>query len=163
MTQPKTKPINAEQVKVFRDITLDYFGKIDQDSSSVQVGEAYLQFNQPLLLDYTSAVQIKGDYYGAVYITLPSAMIEQLLISHQETEISDRTRADMCRELSNVLSGNASRAFGTGWQISVPISITPENMERLSLPEASFILPASWRKHQWFLVLALFANSEEVA
>jgi hypothetical protein len=57
--------------------------------------------------------------------------------------------------VSNVLSGNANRAFGGDWEISVPQSLGPGELARLELPASSFVMPVRWRGHRFLLVVAL--------
>lgn len=155
-TQTRLRPaLEAGQVDVFKTITLDYFAKLAPGSLPPVIGEAFLQFEAPMLLDYTSFVRITGDYEGCVYLTVPRMMAEVLLGLHQETEISERTRTDICRELSNVLSGNASQAFGANWTISVPETVTRENAAAIVFPPATFAMPVDWCGARAYLVIGL--------
>jgi hypothetical protein len=153
--QTLSRFLDAEQLEIFKNITVDYFAKLAAAESPPGIGEAFVQFDPPLLLDYTSAVQISGSYTGSIYITAPSNMIDHLLSLHQELEVSNKTRADMCREFSNVLSGNASHAFGAQWTISVPQSIWPGHASDLHLPPSTFVMPIEWRQTRSYLVVGL--------
>ena len=117
--------------------------------------EPYLQFGEPSLLDYTSLIRIAGEYAGCIYLTAPIAMMEAVLEINGESERSERSRADMSRELSNVLSGNASQAFGGNWSISVPISLTRDDIDELDLPDSTFVMPIRWRGSRSLLVVGL--------
>lgn len=150
-----TRFLDAGQLEIFKNITSGYFAKLAANDPPPGIGEAFVQFDAPLLLDYTSAVHISGAYQGNIYITASTLMIDHLLSLHQEAEINDRTRADMCREFSNVLSGNASHAFGTQWNISVPQSIWPGTPLDLDLPPSTFVMPIEWRQTQSYLVVGL--------
>ncbi len=149
--------MDAEQFRLFKQITLDFFAKLAPDEPPT-VDAPYMQFAEPALLDYASLVRIHGVYEGCLYLTSPTAMLEQLLAAHGEAEVSPRTLADMCRELSNILSGNASRAFAGEWEISVPTSLGPQDIARLQLPPTSFVLPIRWRGSSALLVIALAAG-----
>lgn len=148
--------MDAKQFKLFRQITLDYFDKLAPGDEPA-MAEPYLAFGDPVLADYTSLVEIRGEYDGCIYITSPTAMLEQLLGVHGEPEVSERTVRDMCRELSNVLAGNASRAFGGHWEISVPVSLGPSDLDRRPFPESAFVMPIDWRGARSLLVVALSA------
>jgi len=160
--QTLSRFLNAEQLEIFKKITTDYFAKLASSEAPPEIGEAFVQFESPVLLDYTSAVRISGSYTGTIYVTAPSVMIDHLLVLHQEAEINNNTRADMCREFSNVLSGNASHAFGSQWAISVPQSIWPGNPSDLLLPPSTFVMPLVWRKTQSYLVVGLHAIAQPV-
>lgn len=146
--------MDARQFKLFQQITLDYFAKLAPDEEP-RMGDAYLQFGDPELFDFTSMVRIHGEYDGCIYLTTTIPMLENLLEINGEPEVSERTLRDMCRELSNVLSGNASQAFGGNWDISVPISLDASDARELSLPESTFVMPIEWRGVESLLVVGL--------
>jgi len=154
--------MDADQFRLFRQITIDFFAKLAPDEPPT-VDAPYMQFAEPALLDYASLVRIRGACEGCLYLTSPVAMLEQLLVAHGESEISERTLADMCRELSNILSGNASRAFAGEWEISVPTSLGPADLQDLQLPPTSFVLPIRWRGASTLLVIALAPGSRASA
>lgn len=146
--------MDARQFQLFRQITLDYFAKLSPGEEPV-LEPPYLQFGEPALLDYASVVRIRGEYEGCLYLTSPVPMLESLLAVNGETEVSQRTLRDMCRELSNVISGNASQAFGGDWEISVPQSVSPEERAGLALPRSAFVMPIRWRNATALLVIGL--------
>src|SRR5688572_4313509 len=132
--------MDVRQFQLFRQITLDYFAKLAPDEGPV-VESPYLQFGEPALLDYASLVRISGELEGCLYLTASVPMLASLLEAHREPELSEVTLRDVCRELSNVLSGNASQAFAGEWRISVPESLGPEDLATLALPASTFVLP----------------------
>lgn len=146
--------MDVSQFQLFRQITLDYFEKLSPGEGPV-VEPPYLQFGEPALLDYASLVRIAGELDGCVYLTAPVPMLTALLEAHGEPEVSEVTLKDVCRELSNVISGNASRAFAGGWEISVPESLGPSELASLTLPPSAFVLPFRWRGTRSLLVIGL--------
>lgn len=149
--------MDGRQFKLFRQITLDYFAKL-APGEEPSFEEPYLQFGAPAVLDQTSLVRIHGEYDGCLYLSLGTAALEQLLAINGETELSARTLRDMSRELSNVLAGNASQAFGGHWEISVPISLDAAEMAAFELPESTFVMPMCWRGTRSLLVVGLVAT-----
>ncbi len=145
--------MTADQLAHFKTITLDYFSKLAGGDQPPELSEAFMQFAEPIVLDYTSLVDISGAYEGCIYMTADNITLETLLDLHGEKEVSDHTRMDMCRELSNVLAGNAMYAFGDDWHISVPRSLTRPDFETIDLPPSSFIMPIRWRTGQSYLVI----------
>ncbi len=146
--------MDARQFQLFRQITLDYFAKLSPDEGPV-VESPYLQFGEPALLDYASLVRISGELEGCLYLTAPAPMLSSLLEVHGEPEVSEETLKDVCRELSNVLSGNASQAFEGSWEISVPESLGPDELPSIALPPSAFVLPFCWRGSRALLVIGL--------
>ena len=147
--------MKADQLKIFQDITLAYFAKMAPQEKPPVLQEAFLQFGAPILRDHTSVVYISGAFQGCVYLTTDKGVLDALLTLQGEPDISEATRLDMCRELSNVLAGNASRAFGAEWTISVPQSISAEQSSTLQLPPSTFIVPFVWKDMESFLVVGL--------
>lgn len=146
--------MDATQLDLFRQITLDYFAKLAPDEPP-ELEEPYLQLAGRESLDRVSLVRIRGFYDGALYLAAPNPVLHELLNLLGEDEVSERTLADVCREVSNVLSGNANRAFGGDWEISVPHSLGPGELEGTELPPSSFVMPVRWRGHRFLLVVAL--------
>jgi len=146
--------MDPQQLQLFKRITLDYFAKLSPGQEPM-LEAPYLQFGEPVLLDYASLVQIRGEVQGCLYLTTPEPLLHSLLQIHGEAEVSERTLRDMCRELSNVLSGNASQAFGGDWEISVPVSLGPGDFQSLHLPSSAFVMPIRWRGSTALLVVGL--------
>ena len=147
--------MDSTQFKLFKQITLDYFAKLAPDSDAPVFGVPYMQFGEPVSLDYTSMVKIHGEYEGCIYITSPIPMLEQVLKINGEPDMTAAHLEDMCRELSNVLAGNASQAFGGNWEISVPISLNSSDFHTVQIPASSFIMPIRWQGAESFLVVGL--------
>ncbi|HEV8578109.1 MAG TPA: chemotaxis protein CheX [Thermoanaerobaculia bacterium] len=146
--------MDPQQLQLFKRITLDYFSKLSPADEPV-LETPYLQFGEPALLDYASLVRIRGEYEGCLYLTSPVPLLHSLLEIHGEAEVSERTLRDMCGELSNVLSGNASQAFSGNWEISVPQSLGPGDLRSLRLPASAFVMPIRWRGSTALLVIGL--------
>lgn len=147
--------MNFEQLRLFKRITLDYFAKLAPEDHAPELGEPHMHFGDPELLDYTSLIEIRGEYQGCIYLTSPSAMLRDVLLINGESRDSPEHLKDMCQEFSNVLSGNASKAFGGNWQISVPRSLTMNEVMSLALPESTFVMPIHWRGERSLLVIGL--------
>jgi hypothetical protein len=153
--------MNPDQFKLFKRITLDYFGKLAPEEQAV-LGEPHMHFGDPQLLDYTSLIEIDGEYQGCIYLTSPVGMLKDVLMINGELRDTPAHLKDMCQEFSNVLSGNASKAFGGNWRISVPRSLTRPEVMALDLPASTFVMPIIWRDKQSLLVVGLRAGQEAV-
>ncbi len=153
--------MNVEQFKLFKRITLDYFAKLAPEEQPV-MREPHMRFGEPELFDYTSLIEIDGEYRGCIYLTSSIAMLKDVLGINGEFRDTPEHLKDMCQEFSNVLSGNASKAFGGNWQISVPRTLTRPEIEELELPDSTFVMPIVWREKQALLVVGL-RPAEEAA
>jgi chemotaxis protein CheX len=147
--------MDANQLDIFRRITLDYFAKLAPDAPPPTPAPAFIRFENPDFLDYASVVKIDGPLEGCLYITAPRATLDRLLALHGQKLMSEEVRLDMCRELSNVLSGNASKAFGSQWHISIPTSLTLSELPSLTLPAATFTMPVDWLGETFYIVVGL--------
>jgi len=154
--------MEAHQLKLFQEITLRYFAKL-APGEPPDLEEPFLQFGETAGQEFTSLVEIRGEYDGCLYLDASRPLLEALLGLHGEAEVSERTLRDMCRELSNVLSGNASQAFGGNWEISVPLTLDREEKRRHPLPPSAFVMPFRWRGARSFLVVALAPPGEAAA
>jgi len=151
--------MKADQLKIFQNITLAYFSKMLPQEKPPVLQESFLQFDSPVLCDFTSVVYISGAYEGCLYITTTQGVLDALLAQIGEPEMNEKTRLDLCRELSNVLAGNASHAFGADWTISVPESVTADKAS-LRLPPSTFIMPFLWKGMESFLVVGLQSKEQ---
>lgn len=151
--------MNPDQLRLFKRITLDYFSKLAPEEHPI-LGEPHMHFGDPELLDYTSLIEIKGEYNGCIYLTSPVAMLKDVLSINGEPNESPEHLKDMCQEFSNVLSGNASKAFGGNWHISVPRTLAKGEVETLDLPSSTFVMPIVWRGQTSLLVVGLRAAQE---
>jgi hypothetical protein len=147
--------MNSEELKIFQNITFDYFAKMAPDAAPPALEEAYLLFEKPILLDYTSLVTIAGAYEGCLCLTVSAGLVGRLLQLHGEPKDEEAVRLDMCRELSNILSGNANRAFGENWSISVPQTYPSDGAEGRNFPGCTFVMPFSWNGSAGCLVIGL--------
>jgi chemotaxis protein CheX len=63
---------------------------------------------------------------------------------------------DLIEELANTISGNAQKAFGENFVISVPMVITGNDTNiRLPLEVPAFVIPFDWKGQKAFLVVGL--------
>lgn len=159
--------MQADQLKLFQDITLQYFAKLAPGEPPA-MEEPFLQFGAAdgaavgaASAGFTSLVEIRGEYDGCLYLVAPRAMLCELLAINGEPEVGEATLRDMCRELSNVLSGNASQAFGGNWEISVPFTLDPAELYRYPLPPTAFVMPFRWRGARSQLIVALLPPGQK--
>jgi chemotaxis protein CheX len=63
---------------------------------------------------------------------------------------------DMAGEMANTVAGNASLAFGSEFQISVPVVLVGRP-EQLDLPTRvpTFIIPIEWKKYKAYLAVGV--------
>lgn len=145
--------MDAKQLQLFRQITLDY--SPSSHRASRRCSRPRTCSSGSPRCSTTRAWCVRGELDGCLYLTASEPLLRGLLAVNGEEEVSARTLLDMNRELSNVLSGNASHAFGGDWEISVPQSLGPGELALMRLPSSAFVMPFRWRGVSAQLVVGL--------
>lgn len=144
------------ELTYFVESTLGYFEKATGEKANI--GLPYVKKpDEQVVLDYTGIIGISGDRRGGIYITCTQNFLSELVRVVMATDEADPTLLrDMIGELANTISGNATRAFGRNFQISVPI-VMNGNAKSLdfALDAPSYVIPANWRGMQFFIVVGI--------
>jgi chemotaxis protein CheX len=147
--------MHESDLQVFIDGTTHYFQQTSHQAAAV--GTPYLlDTSTSICYDFTGIIGIAGRRKGCVYFTAPTTMLTHLLTSLGETEITTEYHCDLVGEVANTISGNARKAFGQDFMISVPVVVAGEP-DQIKLPKAirSFVIPITWCQHQAALVISL--------
>jgi chemotaxis protein CheX len=147
--------MDEKDIQVLIDGVVHYFHSIVDKGT--EVGTPYLaEYEDPVIGDYTGVIQISGVRRGSIYFTAPSAMLSHILLKQGEPDRSPQVLADIVGEVANTISGNARRAFGQEFVISVPsVHIGPQVRQKLALNERSVVIPISWKQYRAALVVSL--------
>jgi chemotaxis protein CheX len=146
-------------LKVFIDVTMNYFVKISGDQAIM--GEPFISFDDPPLLDFTGLIEVSGSSEGVFYVTTPQSMLAKLLADIGETDTSEEILKDFVGEIATTLSGNVRRVFGENFRISVPTTLGAINGSRPDLPFANFVVPIQWKEFKPYMVLGVTQDDEE--
>ncbi len=150
--------MTEEDLKVFVDVTMNYFDKISGDQA--RMAEPYISFEPPPLLDYTGMIEIAGKGEGIFYITTEPAMLHDLLLRIGESDTSEETLLDYVGEIATTLSGNVRKQFGGSFRISVPVTVGGSKKEHPDLPFANFVVPIQWKDFNPFMVIGMTADED---
>lgn len=107
--------------------------------------------------EITGFIGLTGKRKGGIFVTCSNAMVDDVIIAYTGAEDkSAEARKDMIGEIANTISGNASDAFGTDFQISVPVVISgkPEGVD-MPARVPTFVIPVQWRSHKAYLVVGV--------
>lgn len=143
------------ELKIFVGSVANYFTKITQTPASI--GIPYVKGTEILVQEYTGVIGLTGKRKGGIYITCSRQMLVDLIADYlQASDPSEEIVRDMLGEMANVISGNVSDSFGSGFEISVPVIIVgkPDVIE-LPTKVPSFVIPINWKKHTAHLVVGL--------
>lgn len=147
--------LTERDITVFIDGTKHYF-KTSTDEE-VMVETPYLVSTEELIInDFTGVIGISGERKGFVFVTAPKAMLRYLVLSLGEKTATEDLIRDIIGEVANTISGNARRAFGAGFMISVPL-IVQGRPERMGLPREfnGYNIPFRWKSFPFQLVVSL--------
>lgn len=145
--------MNQHDMQVFLEVGVNFFEKTTGERAIF--GNAALQFGRCELLDYSGVIRISGSSGGAVCLTMPCAMLGELLRAAGETEPGKDLERDMAGEAASVIASNARKHFGPRFVIAPPEIFGIDEALQLSLPFARFVMPIQWRGYRANLILAL--------
>lgn len=147
--------MKEKKLQVFVGIVENYFNQFQK--TDLLVDTPYLLENeQPQVREYTGVIGISGNKKGVVYVTATEKMLREVLVSMDETELSDELLIDLVGEIANTISGNARTEFGPDFHISVPFVFkgVPQSVI-LPKNERSFIIPVTWQSQEGEIVICL--------
>jgi chemotaxis protein CheX len=142
-------------LKVFVESAMHYFEHLSKESAEIQV-PYLIEYNEPLIYDYTGIIGVSGTYLGYVFFTAPKPMMHFLLETQNENEYSEDNCLDVVGEIANTMAGNARRDLGDEFHISVPLKVAGQP-ERMLLAEnsRSFVIPIRYSIYLAALVVSL--------
>ncbi|WP_369855406.1 chemotaxis protein CheX [Candidatus Thalassolituus haligoni] len=147
--------MDKESIEVFINSLTHFYRQVGV--GEVSVGVPYLlDSKSPLVFDFTGIIGISGKRRGCVYYTCPKAMLTHILTSMGERDVSSAHLCDVVGEIANTIAGNARKAFGADFLISVPVVVQGEP-ERIHMPDntRSVVIPTRWKNYQSIIVVAL--------
>lgn len=147
--------MEQEAIEVFIDSLGHFYRQMGVEE--VQIGVPFLlDSQQPIVSDFTGIIGISGRRKGCVYYTCPKALLSYILLSMGEQEINTTLLCDVVGEIANTIAGNARKAFGSDFLISVPVVVQGEP-ESIRLPENTrcVVIPTKWKSYQSIIVVAL--------
>ena len=147
--------MNESELRIFVDIIQHYFQQ--QSGKPAEMGTPFLGDGNALpIFDYTGVIGISGERKGCVYFTAPTELLRQLLLRSGEPNISNENLADLAGEIGNTVSGNARKAFGPDFLISVPVVVKGQD-QAISLPRnvKSYVIPFRWQSLGASLVVSV--------
>lgn len=147
--------MNESELRIFVHIVQHYFTQMS--GKSAEMGTPFLaEANGLPVFDYTGVIGISGARKGCVYFTAPAELLRQLLLRAGEPNLSNENLADLAGEIGNTISGNARKAFGPDFLISVPLVIKGRN-QAISLPREvkAYVIPFRWQEQSASLVVSV--------
>jgi len=148
--------MQESELKHFVESCLDYFTNASGIKASI--GLPYVNNEKTeILLEYTGIIGISGERRGGIYVTCGLPFLTDLIPKViGTTDNSPAMIKDMVGELANTISGNATKAFGKNFNISVPIILegVPKSLT-LPIDTPTYVIPVQWQSHKLFLVVGI--------
>jgi len=147
--------MNEANIRVFVDAVSLYFEKLGD--RPVVVGAPFLIQNiNDYLLDFTGIIGISGNHKGSVFFTAPETMLNRVLQRLGVLGNDDAKLMDLAGEISNTISGNARREFGSEFMLSVPIVLKGKSEEtRVSRVAEIIVIPINWQNMKGNIIVNL--------
>lgn len=146
--------IEKEAIEVFIESLAHFYRQVGADE--IELGVPFLlDSDAPVVSDFTGIIGISGKRKGCVYYTCPKALLSYILLAMGERDMSNEHLCDVAGEIANTVAGNARKAFGSDFTISVPV-VVQGSPERIRLPEGvrCVVIPARWKFYQSNIVVA---------
>ncbi len=143
------------ELKTFVEGVIRYFSTIT--STGARVGVPYVKAANHAVEDITGIIGMTGKRKGGIFISCPREMLAEIATEYSGTaEPSLSTIKDLAGEMANTVAGNASLAFGSDFQISVPVVLVGRP-EQLDLPTRvpTFIIPIEWKSYKAYLAVGV--------
>lgn len=147
--------MDQRAIEVFIESLSHFYKQIGVDE--VEIGVPYLlDSKEPVVSDFTGIIGVSGKNKGCVYYTCPQALLSYILLTMGESEVTNEHLCDVAGEIANTIAGNARKAFGSEFLISVPV-VVQGSPERIRLPENTrcVVIPTRWKVYQSIIVVAL--------
>lgn len=141
--------LNEGELKLFVDSVRRYFQVITRQEP--QITSAFLATGDLDAFDYNGIVSFSGAYNGHVMVSMPAALLKELLLLQGETDLSQGNLLDAVGEIANTLGGNARKVLGSALAISVPIKLHGGAGLKARVRRHPYVITLRWN-HQPALV-----------
>ena len=113
--------LHEAELKLFVDSVRRYFQATTKQEP--QITSAFLGTGDIEGHDYNGIVTFSGSHNGHVIVSMPGALLRELLLLQKETDLSESNLLDAVGEIANTLAGNARGVLGADLNIGVPVKL----------------------------------------
>ena len=137
--------LHADELKLFVESVRRYFEVVTRQEP--QITSAFLGTGDVDGHDFNGIVTFSGSYNGHVIVSMPAALLRELLLLQGETDLSEGNLLDAVGEIANTLGGNARKTLGSGLEISVPMKLHGGSGVRARVRKHPYVITLRWN-HQ---------------
>ncbi len=136
--------LSEKELKVFVDSLQRYFTKTVHQEP--QIISAFLGTNDFEGYEYNGKVAFSGSYLGQVIVSMPGALLRNLLVTINEQDLSENNLLDTVGEIANTLAGNARKKLGDELLISVPETSKGKNVVKAHFRVHPYVIILKWQR-----------------
>ena len=153
--------MNDKILKVLGESAVEYF--VGATGEKAYADAPYVKgIDELILLDYTGLIGISGSNRGAIYITCSKQMLTEITSIILSNDLEGVDIADMVGEIANTVSGNAQKALGGGFMISVPVIVKGRfDHFKFQIRPPTYVIPIVWREHKSYLVIGIEPSTQK--
>ncbi|MBS0619232.1 MAG: chemotaxis protein CheX [Spirochaetes bacterium] len=149
--------MKENELKNFVDSTLSYFQNATGEAATMGIPFVKTAADD-IYSEFTGIIGISGERKGAIYVTCGEGLLTDLakIVTGIKDNIDPALVRDMAGELANTISGNATKAFGRNFNISVPVIFEgkPKSIN-LKIEPPCFVIPTTWRGHKLHVAVGI--------
>ena len=147
--------ISESDARVFVDSVTNYFSLLTGEPALIR--SAYLANTSNLpRFDYTGLIAFSGQFRGSVYFSASSMMAAKLLLAMRETDTGKNNLLDIVGEITNTIAGNSRKHFGSGLEISTPLTIYGHaDVIKSATRARPFAIQLEWQRSEAIVVVDL--------
>lgn len=147
--------IKESDARIFVDSVTNYFSLLTGEPALIR--SAYLASTSNLpRYDYTGLIAFSGQFRGSVYFSASSMMAAKLLLAMRETDTGKSNLLDIVGEVANTIAGNARKHYGSGLEISTPLTIYGHSDEIKSAIRARpYAIEMQWQQCEGVVLVDL--------
>ena len=136
--------LHQAELKLFIDSVRRYFHVVAKQEP--QITSAFLGTGDIEGYDFNGIVTFSGAYNGHVIVSMPPALLRELLLLQGETDLSESNLLDAVGEIANTLGGNARKALGSSLQISVPVKLHGTSGVKARVRKHPYVITLRWNR-----------------
>jgi len=137
--------LTEDDLRLFVDAVKHYLqatSRQEPEITSAFLGDARVTGHE-----FNGIVSFMGGYSGQILVSMPQAMLRELLVLQHERDFSEANLLDAVGEVANTLAGNARKVFGPELDISVPTRLRGAHGITARVRQRPYVITFRWHHH----------------
>lgn len=137
--------LTEDDLRLFVDAIKHYLKTTSRQEP--EITSAFLGDDTVQGFEYNGLVSFMGGYTGYVMVSMPAAMLRDLLVLQHEHNVSEANLLDAVGEIANTLAGNARKVFGPQIDISVPACLRGVQTIMVRVRKRPYVITFRWSNY----------------